>query len=244
MTKPVVGISGSQMVDNGGLFPGYHRSYVNDDYVDAVVQNGGIPYIIPFNEDAAVTADQVAHVDALILSGGHDVDPRNYGEEVLQKIGDVWPDRDRFDMRLLRAAEEHHLPVLGICRGAQLINVAHGGSLYQDLSYRKEMTLKHMQGHSPALATQTVDLRPASYLAKKVFCKTELTVNSFHHQVIKQLGKGLTIDARAKDGVVEAFENSDASVIGVQWHPKMLHRRILIMNRIFVDLIHRAKKEG
>lgn len=232
------------MIDNGGPFPGYRRSYVNEDYIDAVVHNGGIPYIIPFNEEREVTAEQVAHIDGLILSGGHDVDPRNYGEESLQKIGNVWPARDRFDMQLLRTAEKHHIPVLGICRGAQLINVAHGGSLYQDLSYRKKTTFKHMQGHSPALATQTVILQPDSYLAKEVFGKTELDVNSFHHQIVKELGRGLQAVGHAKDGVIEAFENADASVIGVQWHPEMLHRKRPIMNRIFVDLIHRTQKEG
>lgn len=244
MAKPVIGISGSRIIDKGGAFPGYFRSYVNDDYIDSVVHNGGIPYIIPFNENAEVTAEQVANVDALILSGGHDVDPRNYGEESLPKIGPIWPARDRFDMRLLTAAEKMHLPVLGICRGAQLINVAHGGSLYQDLSYRKGLTLKHMQGYSPALATQTVILRPESYLAKEVFGQTELSVNSFHHQLVKKLGQGLTIAGQAKDGVIEAFENDDASVIGVQWHPEMLHRRLKIMNSLFIDLIQRAGKEG
>jgi putative glutamine amidotransferase len=231
------------MRDNAGPLPGYRRSYVNDDYVDAVVKNGGVPYIIPFNIEPDVISTQVAHIDALILSGGHDVDPRNYGEEARQKIGEVWPDRDRFDMGLLSAAEQAHIPVLGICRGAQLINVAHGGDLYQDLSYRKELTLKHMQGYTPAIATQTVKLRPGSYFAR-IFNTTELAVNSFHHQIIRHLGDGLVADARAKDGVIEAFENHDASVIGVQWHPEMLHRRLAIMNRLFADFIQRAQEGG
>ena len=121
MNKPIIGISGSVIIDNGGIFPGYHRSYVNEDYVDSVVQNGGVPYIIPFTEDDEVIREQLNHVQGLILS-----------------------------MRLLKLAEENGIPVLGICRGAQIINVAHGGTLYQDLSYRKELTLKHMQGHTNA----------------------------------------------------------------------------------------------
>lgn len=243
MGKPIIGISGSRIINNSGALPGYYRSYVNEDYVDSVIQNGGIPYIIPFNEDPDITAAQVANVDGLILSGGHDIDPRLYGEESLQKIGMIWPERDRFDMRLLSGAEGHHIPVLGICRGAQLINVAHGGSLYQDLSYRQEQTLKHNQGHTPTLATQTADISAGSYLAK-LFKENEISINSFHHQLIKKLGKDLTISAQARDGVVEAFENTDASIIGVQWHPEMLHRNFKIMNRLFKDLIQKAMKEG
>lgn len=243
MGKPIIGISGSRIINNSGALPGYYRSYVNEDYIDAVIQNGGVPYIIPFNDDPTVTAEQIANVDGLILSGGHDVDPRFYGEESQQKIGMIWPERDQFDMRLLTGAEEKHLPVLGICRGAQLINVAHGGSLYQDLSYRQERTLKHNQGHTPTLATQTVDLSSGSYLAK-LFGENEISVNSFHHQIIKNLGRDLIISAQAKDGVVEAFENDDASIIGVQWHPEMLHDSVSMMNKLFADLIQKAMKEG
>ena len=84
MNKPIIGISGSVIIDDGGMFPGYRRSYVNEDYVDSVVQNGGIPYIIPFNEDEEVVKEQLLNVQGLILSGGHDVDPHNYGEELEQ----------------------------------------------------------------------------------------------------------------------------------------------------------------
>ena len=129
MNKPIIGISGSVIIDNGGIFPGYRRSYVNEDYVDSVVQNGGVPYIIPFTEDDEVIREQLNYVQGLILSGGHDVDPRFYREEPLQKIGATWPERDHFDMRLLKLAEENGIPVLGICRGAQIINVAHGGKI-------------------------------------------------------------------------------------------------------------------
>ena len=98
MTKPIIGISGSRIIDQQGPLPGYRRSYVNEDYVNAVIQNGGIPYVIPFNEDPEVTIAQVATVDGLILSGGHDIDPRLYGEESLPQIGEIWPQRDAFDL--------------------------------------------------------------------------------------------------------------------------------------------------
>lgn len=243
MKKPVIGISGSWLIDNHGPFPGYHRSYVNDDYVDSVVKNGGVPYIIPFNTESDVITAQMENVDALILSGGHDVDPYAYGEEPLPKLGEIWPDRDRFDQQLLLTAEKRHLPVLGICRGAQLINVIHGGSLYQDLGYRDQLTLKHSQGHSPALPTHTVRLEDGTYL-QKLFASSELMVNSFHHQLIKDVPTDLMVNAQAADGVVEGFENSDASIIGVQWHPEMLHRDVEVMNKLFIDLVEKARKEG
>lgn len=242
MTKPIIGISGSVIIDDGGIFPGYRRSYVNEDYVDSVVQNGGVPYIIPFNEDDEVIKLQLENVQGLILSGGHDVDPHLYGEEPLQKIGKTWPARDHFDMRLLKLAEEKGIPVLGICRGAQIINVAHGGSLYQDLSYRKELTLKHSQNHTPSLPTHGMKVVEGSKLAE-VLGKTEFLTNSFHHQLIKDVAPDLLATAVASDGVVEGLETKDGNVLAVQWHPEMLHRNkdIAFMNNLFKWVIDNAK---
>lgn len=242
MNKPIIGISGSVIIDDGGMFPGYRRSYVNEDYVDSVVQNGGIPYIIPFNENEEVVKEQLLNVQGLILSGGHDVDPHNYGEELEQKIGDVWPERDVFDMRLLKFAEENNIPVLGICRGMQIINVAHGGSLYQDLSYRKERTLKHSQNQTPTLVTHTVKADPNSQITN-ILGKDEFLTNSFHHQLVKDVAADFTVAAKCVDGVVEAIENKNASVIGVQWHPEMLHRVVPFQNNLFKHIINNAKKK-
>lgn len=242
MNKPIIGISGSVIIDDGGMFPGYRRSYVNEDYVDSVVQNGGIPYIIPFNENEEVVKEQLLNVQGLILSGGHDVDPHNYGEELKQKIGDVWPERDVFDIRLLKFAEENNIPVLGICRGMQIINVAHGGSLYQDLSYRKEKTLKHSQNQTPTLVTHTVKADPNSQIAN-ILGKDEFLTNSFHHQLVKDVAPDFTVAAKCVDGVVEAIENKDASVIGVQWHPEMLHCVVPFQNNLFKHIINNAKKK-
>ena len=178
----------------------------------------------------------------MILSGGHDVDPRFYGEEPLQKIGATWPERDHFDMLLLKLAEENGIPVLGICRGAQIINVAHGGTLYQDLSYRKELTLKHMQGHTPALPTHSMEVEADSKLAE-ILGKTEFRVNSFHHQLIKDVAPDLKAVATAPDGVVEGIENKKGNVIAVQWHPEMLHRNsdVAFMNNLFKFVVDNAK---
>ena len=240
--KPIIGISGSIIIDDSGIFFFFRRSYVNDDYIDSVIQNGGIPYIIPFNEDEEVVKEQLLNVQGLILSGGHDVDPHNYGEEPEQKLGDIWPERDKFDMRLLKLAEENGIPVLGICRGAQIINVYHGGTLYQDLSYRKEKTLKHSQGQTPTLLTHTVKTIAGTKIAE-LLGKKEMQTNSFHHQLIKDVADDFKVSARCVDGVVEAIENEDASVIAVQWHPEMLHRVVHYQNNLFKYIIDNAKKK-
>ena len=105
--KPLIGISGSHMIDGGGQFPGYHRSYVNHDYVRSVTEAGGIPLIIPFNEEDDVVEALMDRVDGLLLSGGHDVYPLLYGEEPCRQIGAVWPERDHFDMLLLKLSLIH-----------------------------------------------------------------------------------------------------------------------------------------
>lgn len=178
----------------------------------------------------------------MILSGGHDVDPHLYGEELLPKIGETWPARDHFDMLLLKLAEEKGIPVLGVCRGAQIINVAHGGSLYQDISYRKELTYKHEQGNTPALPTHGMKVKKGTKLAK-VLGKTDFMVNSFHHQLIKKVAPDLIESAVAPDGVPEGVENKAGTVIGVQWHPEMLHRNpdTAFMNNLFKFVINNAK---
>ncbi|KRM49982.1 gamma-glutamyl-gamma-aminobutyrate hydrolase family protein [Lactobacillus jensenii] len=243
MDKPIIGISGSEIIDNGGIFPGYRRSYVNEDYVDSVVKNGGIPFIIPFTESDEVIKEQLNHVQGLILSGGHDVDPHLYNEEPLQKLGAIWPERDHFDMLLLKLAEEKGIPVLGICRGFQIINVFHGGSLYQDVSYRKELTLKHDQGSKPDLPTHSVDVMFDTHLAQ-VLAEEKILVNSFHHLLVKNPGPDLVVSAKASDGVIEGLETKDGQVMGVQWHPEMLHNNehVSYQNNLFKNLIIKASK--
>lgn len=242
MAKPIIGIAGSEIIDSDGMFPGYRRSYVNEDYVDSVVKNGGVPYIIPYTDNDEVVKCQLDNVQGLILSGGHDVDPHLYGEELLPKIGPIWPERDHFDMLLLQMAEAKQMPVLGVCRGAQIINVAHGGSLYQDISYRTELTYKHEQGHTPDLPTHKVQIKAGSLLAQ-ILGRSECMVNSFHHQLIKKIAPDLIEVARAGDGVPEALENKAGNVLAIQWHPEMLHNNpnTKYMNNLFKFVVEKAR---
>lgn len=241
MKKPIIGISGSILVDEGGMFPGYRRAYVNEDYVNAVLVNGGIPIIVPMNQDEEVIEQQINQIDGLILSGGHDVSPEYYKEEPLQKLGMTLSERDCFDFLLLKKAKEKNIPILGICRGSQIINVYHGGNLYQDLSYREGKTFKHWQGHDSDIVTHSVIINNNSQLYKMIGAR-ELMVNSFHHQLIKEVPSNFTIAANAKDGVIEAIEAMDYRfLVGVQWHPEMLHKSETMMNGIFKKLIEEAR---
>ncbi|WP_162012333.1 gamma-glutamyl-gamma-aminobutyrate hydrolase family protein [Streptococcus sp. S784/96/1] len=238
---PIIGISASIIVDQGGMFPGYHRAYVNEDYVHSITQNGGIPMILPVSSDREVLDGYMEGIDGLLLSGGHDICPLNYGEEPSPKLGDTFPARDQFDFALLEKAKEKNIPILGICRGAQIINVNHGGTLWQDLSYANQPFLKHWQEHYPDLATHSVILEKDSLLMQ-IFGQEKMLVNSFHHQIVREVGDNLRVVARAMDGVVEAIEHTDYRfMIGVQWHPEMLHKSMLEMNQLFKAFIEEAK---
>ncbi|MBO4110701.1 gamma-glutamyl-gamma-aminobutyrate hydrolase family protein [Streptococcus suis] len=240
-SKPIIGISASIIVDSGGMFPGYHRAYVNEDYVNSVIRSGGIPLIIPISQDETVIDGYIGSIDGLILSGGHDVNPLNYDEEPDQKLGDIFPLRDWFDSQLLQKAKEKRIPILGICRGCQIINVSHGGSLWQDLSYAEGVTIKHWQAHHPDLATHSIVIEEDSVLYH-VLGEKKVMVNSFHHQVIRKVGDGFRVVARARDGVIEAIESTDYPfMIGVQWHPEMLHHCDAGMCRLFKALVEAAQ---
>lgn len=243
MKKPVIGISGSLIIDSSGSFAGYKRSYVNNDYILSVIKNGGIPFIIPFNENEEVIKEQIEMVDGLLLSGGQDVAPKNYGEEPTPKLGDIFPERDDFEYALLKAALEAKKPILGICRGLQIINTYFNGSLYQDLSYIGTEVLKHNQVNSPSMVTHSVTLDKSSKLFD-IFGEEKIRVNSFHHQAVKKVGDGLAISAKAPDGVVEAIEKNDYPfLVAVQWHPEMLHVTVEMMNKLFISFIKEASNE-
>ncbi len=222
MKKPIIGISGSMMQDVSVPYPGYKRSYANDDYVQSVVRAGGIPLIIPFCADDAVVREQMALVDALLLTGGDDVYPLHYGEEPLQGIESVWPERDHFDFILLEEAEKKQRPIFATCRGHQIVNVFHGGSLYQDLKYDKQCSLKHSQDQRPDLGTHTIRIEEDSLLGR-ITGLTELVTNTHHHQSVKAIAPGLEVTAVAKDGTIEAIGSSTYPwLLSVQFHPEAM----------------------
>lgn len=238
MTVPLIGISGG-VLDNAGPTPGNHRSYVNEAYVTAVSANGGLPVIVPLSYQTDQVHDLVARLDGLILSGGQDVDPAFYSADPHQGLGETWPTRDRFELALLAAAKELGKPVLAICRGFQLVNVAAGGTLYQDLSEIPGQPLQHMHYRHPYEPVHRLKLTADSEL-NRIFGNDSLMVNSMHHQAVQTVGTGLTPVATAPDGIVEALEDPAHHLIAVQWHPEAMRDHDPLMDRLFAHLITTA----
>ena len=242
MNKPIIGISTSVLVDEGGGFPGYERIYVNKDYVSSVISAGAVPLMIPMDATEENLRQTLELVDGMIFSGGHDIAPIRYGEEPHQKLQEICPERDDFDFLLYRLAKEHSLPILGICRGFQLMNVSEGGKLYQDLSLKNTESLKHSQGHGPSVPTHTVKVESGSKFYK-ILGKEEIRVNSFHHQAVKSTSENVAISGKALDNVVEAIELKNYPFgLGVQFHPEMLQAKEEDMKKIFAALVSAAKE--
>ena len=211
--RPVVGITLGD-----GDRPGYHS--MREDYVRSVERAEAVPVVLPAlrPEDAAALLERL---DGLVLSGGIDVDPALYGREPHPKLGRVDRRRDEFELALTREALVRDLPLLAICRGHQVLNVATGGSLVQDIPSELKGAETHDAPGRRTRRSHTVDVTPGSKLGE-ILGEGTLTVNSFHHQAIDELGRGLVVSARSpKDGVIEGVERpGSAFVIGVQWHPE------------------------
>lgn len=241
--SPIIGISGGLLIDEGGMFPGYERAYVNNDYISAVIMCKGVPYILPIIDDDKLIKEQLSHIDALILSGGQDVNPLLYGEEPHCKLGNILPKRDTYDIKLIKLALEMGKPILGICRGEQILNVSQGGTLYQDLSLMEGSHIKHNQRHLSNIPTHSVEIIKGTKL-HKILGKTTILTNSFHHMAVNKVAPGYVVSARSKDGVVEAIEKEGEDfVIGLQWHPEMMAKENEIMKKIFTALIEEATRD-
>jgi putative glutamine amidotransferase len=240
MIKPLIGISGNILITQSGMFPGMERAFVNCDYVNSVIAGGGSPVILPvINDDEAIEA-QMRNVDGLILSGGYDVDPLLYGEEPTQKQDFIYPEIDDHDIKLINAAFKMNKPILGICKGIQVLNVAFGGTLYQDLSHIEDCFIKHSQNSKRDMPGHTIEILKDTKLHKILGDSTR--VNSFHHQAVKEIAPNFVANAWSKDGVVEGIEmQGDRFVLGVQWHPEGMFEKYPIMVKLFKAFVEATK---
>lgn len=222
MKKPIIGITSSHEKENG--LRNYHRTTVSIDYTKGVIEGGGIPIVIPTTGDIEIIKEQLNLIDGLILSGGPDINPIYYGEDFKEKIGVISPERDDNEIKILKEFLKTEKPILGICRGHQLLNVYFGGTLYQDLSYFEMEPLKHRQDLYPELEIHNVAIEKNSILEK--LYGESIRTNSFHHQAINKLGEGFKVIAKSSDGIVEAIEKIDHKFcLGIQWHPEMMVAR-------------------
>lgn len=191
-------------------------------YINALTMAGHTAIVIPDIDDSQRLRKILEDVDALVLPGGEDVEPARYGAQPSPRLGTVNPRRDDFEFRLLTEATRMKKPILGICRGMQMINVFLGGTLYQDLpSEYPDTSLTHMQRVSAEKTTHNDVLVPGSRL-HRLLGRDTIAVNSTHHQAVKQLGRGLRISARATDGVIEGIECDSLPIAAVQFHPERL----------------------
>lgn len=212
--KPIIGISGT--------FTGVNNAtYINSTYINAVLRAGGVPVVLPINGDKEVMKRMVESIDALIMTGGEDIDPVYYSEEPIPQQGEIVPERDVFDIEMIKYAVEQGIPLLGICRGHQLMNVAFGGTLYQDIpSQIRTGVIKHNQKAPSWYGTHNVQLVEGSVLAT-VLGKTSVYTNTFHHQAVKDVAPNFIVTARTSDGVIEGIEmKGNKKVFGVQFHPE------------------------
>lgn len=233
MRKAFIGISGSWTADESGPFVNSKKSYVNDDFVRSVVEAGGVPIILPFigDFDEDLLNAYFNKLDGLILTGGHDVDPGTYGKDPLPKLNETWKERDNFDIILIEKALEKKIPIFGICRGMQMLNVYFKGTLFQDLSYRKEESIMHVQKNEYNIPIHWVYFKEGNTFSE--ILGKQFFANSWHHQAVDKLGEGLTVCGTSSDGIIEAFENSDKKIWGAQWHPEMMSRESSEMRRLF-----------
>lgn len=212
--KPLIGISANYGDNNSKLAENYYKS---------VVAVGGVPVIIPVTDNLATIEAIVGRLDGILLSGGGDMHPRYYNEDPIPENGTPDELRDRYDVALIKSAVEYQLPVLGICRGMQVINTVFGGSLYQDINvqYADKQPMCHSQNEERSVTTQTASVVTDSLLYSIVNCNT-LPINSIHHQAVKRIADGFRAVAFADDGICEAIESLYYPILGVQWHPEHL----------------------
>ena len=225
--KPLIGITGNYQNDEvvakatGLGTPGQDMTYVAIDYSRAIEKAGGIPLFIPQYADFDILDELLDRCDGILISGGHDVDPLTYGE-VNKYSGLISVERDALDIHVAKYALEHRKPVLGICRGNQIMNVACGGTLFQDLPKQANSNNHSDKSYPRNKGWHPVSITESSRLAK-IYGKTELMVNSYHHQAVRLPGKDVIFTATSPDGINEAIEiNVQQFAVGVQWHPEMM----------------------
>ena len=241
--KPLIGIAGDSFMNEPGRFVSAEKEYCNADYIHAVLVNGGVPVVLPHEvlmEDAGAV---MSRLDGILFPGGEDVDPHLYGEEPLPVCGEFRPEIDAAWKNAFAYARSTGMPMLGICRGIQFINVMMGGTLWQDLDEMSKKHFMHLQAGRRSYLTHHVEITPGSYL-EHLFGQSVVMTNSMHHQAVKEAAPGLSVSGRARDGVIEALEDKERTIVAVQWHPEGLLESNPVMNGLFADLVERSTAYG
>ena len=239
--RPVIGIP-ADFAPAPDTTISHPRWQLNETYVDAVHDAGGLPLILPVLPDQ--TDQLMGLLDGVILSGGGDIHPNRFNRPLHPLTDGISKERDELELRMFDAARARSIPILGICRGLQLVNVAMGGTLIQDIPDERPASSQHRQ-HLDGLArddvSHPVDLLPESQLAR-IYRETRIMTNTYHHQAIDDLAEGLTITGWAEDGTVESVETAgNPFLLAVQWHPETLYQRHTEHARIFTAFMEAAR---
>jgi len=218
-----------------------NRQYVTDTYIQAVKSAGALPIVLPMVKSKSAISEYVELCDGFLFCGGGDITPLLFGQEPMSGIGKTDITLDLFQIRLMKQVLEAEKPVLAICRGMQVLNVACGGTIYQDLNEVDFETINHMQTSlSRKDISHKVTFTPKSHIQRMLgpFAYT----NSFHHQAIERVGKDLIVTGTTGDDIVEAIEMpSHSFVLGVQWHPESMIDSAPNMKQLFFALVRYAK---
>ncbi len=216
---------------------------MNPAYAEAIENTGGLPVLLPYVKEQETVRRFVEMCDGFLFTGGADIDPMYYGDTKRPCCGDIKHFRDEIEFFTFGMAFESEKPILGICRGIQLINAALGGSLYQDIETDYKTDIRHMQSEPKFSPSHSVNVLPGTPL-RTLVRKEKMTANSFHHQAIAHIGDGLRPMARSDDGITEAVYLEDYPYLrGYQWHPERLYTSSCENRLIFTDFIKAAGKK-
>lgn len=211
---------------------------INYTYIDAIKGAGGIPIILPIVRDIDAIDRYLGAIQGLVLTGGEDAAPLLYGEEPIREVDTICFERDNMELNIIKKAYEMNIPIFGICRGIQMINIAFGGTLFQDINRQIPNSMGHFAGSCIEGGYHTIEIVKESIMYE-ILKKDRVQVNSQHHQSIKVLGANLKINALALDGVIEGIESTDDRfVLGVQFHPEAMiesHDEFLDIFKYFIS---------
>jgi putative glutamine amidotransferase len=228
MSKPIIGITCSmEYGEKKRKYPtAYAFDYLKRSYYEAVERSGGVPLALLNTRKLNLIDQMLRAIDGLLISGGNDVDPYFYKEKKKAKNLNLTKERDLFEMALVRKARRKKIPVLAICRGMQLVNVAFGGTLYQDFSFEKKFLDHTLKGSLLYNRKHSVIIQPNTKL-HSIINKKKIDANTSHHQMVKKVAAGFVVNAWSeKDEVIEGIETKDDSfLICIQWHPELMKDR-------------------
>lgn len=230
--KPKIAIIVCRLTEN--------RQFVTNAYIQSVRYSGGLPLIVPLVKSNTAISEYISLCDGFLFCGGEDITPLLFGQEPLDKLGKTDITLDIFQLRFMRNVLLSGKPILAICRGMQLLNVACGGTICQDISLKQKDCINHMQHSARKDISHKVIVKSGSLLHRLV--GKIIFTNSFHHQAVDMTGKGLIASAHTSDGIIEGIELTDYSfAVGIQWHPEAMYRSTPAMRKLFSAFIHTSR---